>query len=76
MFFASSKSRKRAKIQIMIVPNTSDHNYIKIKIQNPSQETPASSKAPNEDLKDMDILCIFKIKKESQNSDHGCIKDK
>ena len=42
---------------------------------NPSQEPPASSKAPNEDLKDMDVLCTFKIKIESQNSDHGCIKD-
>ena len=29
-----------------------------------SQEPPASFKAPNEDLKDMDVLCIFKIKRE------------
>ena len=52
-------------------------NYIKIKIKipNPSQEPPASSKAPNEDLKDMDVLCTFKIKIESQNLDHGYIKD-
>ena len=42
---------------------------------NPSQEPPASSKAPNEDLKDMDVLCTFKIKIESQNSEHRCIKD-
>ena len=42
---------------------------------NPSQESPASSKAPNEDLKDMDVLCTFKIKIESRNSNHGCIKD-
>ena len=46
-----------------------------IKMPNPSQEPPASSQAPNEDLKDMDVLCTFKIKIESQNSDHGCIKD-
>ena len=39
------------------------------------KEPPASSKAPNEDLKDIDVLCIFKIKIESQNLDHGCIKD-
>ena len=37
---------------------------------NPSQEPPA----PNEDLKDMDVLCTFKIKIESQNSEQGCIK--
>merc|ERR1712081_42647 len=48
---------------------------IKIKMQNPSQEHPASSKAPNEDFKDMDVLCTFKIKIESQNLDHGYIKD-
>ena len=75
MFFATSKSRYRAKIRIMGISKTSDHIKIKIKIPNPSQEPPASSKAPNEDLKDMDVLCTFKIKIESQNLDHGCIKD-
>ena len=49
---------------IMGVPKTSDHFKIKIKMQNPSQEPPASSKAPNEDLKDMDVLCAFKINRE------------
>ena len=48
----------------------------KIKMPNPSQEPPASSKAPKEDLKDMDVLCTFKIKIESQNLDHGYIKVK
>ena len=42
---------------------------------NPSQELPASSKTPNDDLKDMDVLCTFKVKIESQNLDHECIKD-
>ena len=42
---------------------------------NPSQKPPASSKAPYENLKDMDLLCSFKIKIQSQNSDHGYIKD-
>ena len=59
----------------MGVSKTSDHIQIKIKMPNPSQEPPASSKAPNEDLEDMDVLCTFKIKIESLNSDHGCIKD-
>ena len=36
---------------------------------NPSQEPPVSSKAPNEDLKDLDVLCIFKIEIEIQNFD-------
>ena len=35
---------------------------------NPSQEHPLSSKAPDEDLKDLNVLCTFKIKTESQNS--------
>ena len=75
MFFAPSKSRYRAKIQFMAVSKTSNHIQIKKKMPNPSQEPPASSKAPNEDLKDMDVLGTFKIKIESQNSDHGCTKD-
>ena len=59
----------------MGVSKTSDDIQIKINISNPSQEPPASSKAPNEDLKDMDVLCTFKIKIKSKNSDHEYIKD-
>merc|ERR1712082_456432 len=63
--------------QIMsdLVSKTSSHIPTKIKIPNPSQEPPVSSKAPNDVLKDMDNLFTYKIKMESQNSDHGCIKD-
>ena len=57
------------------VSETSDHIQIMIKMPNPSQEPPASSKAQTEYLKDMDVLCTFKIKIESQNSEIGCIKD-
>ena len=53
---------------------TSDHIQIKIKIPNPSQEPPASSKPPNEDLKDMDVICTFKIKIESHNLAYGVPK--
>ena len=60
---------------MLYVSRTSDYIQIKIKMQNTSQEPPASSKAPNEDLKDMDVLCTFKIKVESQNLDHGYMKD-
>ena len=59
----------------MGVPKNSDHIKIKMEIPNPSQEPPVSSKAPNEDLKDMDVLCTFKIKRESQNLEDGFIKD-
>ena len=38
-------------------------------------QTPVTSKAPNQDLKDMDVLCTFKLKMESQNLDHGCVTD-
>ena len=55
---------------------TNNHIQIKIKMPNPSQETQASSKAQNDDLKDMDVFCTFKIKIESQNLDAGYIKDK
>ena len=53
---------------------TSDHMQITIKMPNPSHEHPASFKAPNEDLKDMDVLSTSNIKIESQNLEHGCIK--
>ena len=53
----------------MGVSKASDHIQSMIKMPNPSQEPPAPSKAPNEDLKDMDVLCTFKIKIESQSWD-------
>ena len=46
----------------MDISKTSDYIQIKIKMPNPSQEPPVSSKAPNQDLKDMYVLCTFKIK--------------
>ena len=51
-----------------------EHIQIKIKMLNSSLEPPDSSKAPNEEFRDMNVLCTFKIKTESKNSDHGCIK--
>ena len=48
---------------------------MKMKIPNPSREIPESSKATNQDLKHMDVLCIFKIKKESQKLENACTKD-
>ena len=59
----------------MGVLKTRNHIQILIKIQNPSQEPQASSKALNEDLNDMDVLFTLKIKTNSQNLDHGYIKD-
>ena len=55
----------------MGVSKTSDHIQVKIKMPNPSQEPPASSKALIEDFKDMDVLCTLKIKIESQKSEQG-----
>ena len=46
-----------------------------IQMPNPSQEPPASSKAPKQDLKDIDVLCTFKIKIESQYYEHGFTED-
>ena len=75
MFFVPSKSRERAKFWIIGLLKASDHIKIKIKMPTPSQEPPASSKAPNDDLKDMDVICTFNIKIASNNSDHECIID-
>ena len=70
------KTKKESQnIQIMVVSKTSDHIQIIIKMPNPSQHPPASSKAQNDDLEETDVLYTFKIKIEIQNSDHGCIKD-
>ena len=54
---------------------TIDQIQLKIKMPKPHQEPPLSSKAPNQDKKDMGILCTFKIKTESQNLEQGCIND-
>ena len=61
------ENQDTAKIWIMGIPKTNYHIKIKIKMPKPSEELPASSKGPNEDLKDMDVLCTLKIKIESQN---------
>ena len=65
-----------SNVMIMGQSKTSEHIKITTKMPNPSQEPPVSSKSPNEDLKDMDVLCTFKIKIESQNIEYGCIKEK
>ena len=59
----------------MGVSKTSDHIQIKIKMPNTSQEPPASFRAPNDELKDMDVLCTLEIKIKNRKSDHGHIKD-
>ena len=51
----------------MSISKTSDLIQIKFMMSNPSQEPPASFKAPNEDLKDMDVLCTFKFKIEPKS---------
>ena len=60
----------------MGVWKTFNHIKIQISIPNSTRELPVSSKTQNQDLKDMDFLCTWKIKIQSQNLDHGCIKDK
>ena len=75
MFFASSKSRQRARISDIGVLKTSGHIQIKTKILNPSEEPRTSSKSPYKDLMDMAVLCTFKIKLESQKLEHEFSKD-
>ena len=71
MFFAPSKSRYRAKILIMDISKTSDLIQIKIKMPHPSQDSPASSKAQNEDFKDIDFLCTLKPGKRAKTQNMG-----
>ena len=59
----------------MGIPKTSDNIQIWIKMPNPNQEPRATSKAPNKDLKDLDVLCALKIKIESKNLDYGYVRD-
>ena len=68
------KIKIETKILNMGVSKTNDHIELMIKIPNPSQEPPTSSKAPYEDFEDTNVLCIFIIKIESQNLNHGCTK--
>ena len=58
----------------MGVPKTNDHIQINIRMPNPSQEPPASSQAPNVDLKDMDVFCTFKTKRWCQIQNRGVSK--
>ena len=53
------QNKDRDKTWNMGVSKTSDHIQIKINMPNSSQEPPASSKVPNEDVKDLDVLCTF-----------------
>ena len=69
------KIKKEGKIWIIGIYKTSNHIYIKIKMPNPNQEPPASSKAPNQDLSGIYVLSTFKIKIENRNLDILCIKD-
>ena len=58
----------------MGVQKTLDLIKINIRMQNSSKKPPASSKDPNQDLKNMDVLYTFKIKIECQNLEYKCIK--
>ena len=75
MFFAPSKSRQRAKNRNMGFSKTIDHTKIKIQMPTPSQEPQVLSKAPKQDLEDLDVLCTLIILKESQYWEQWCIKD-
>ena len=59
----------------MGVTKTNGHFPIRLKMTNPLQEPPASSKAPSEDSKDIDVLCTIKIKIESPNMEQVVYKD-
>ena len=58
----------------MGVSKTSDHIQTKIKMPTPSQEPPASSKAPNQKLKDMDFFAPSKLRQRARIWNMGVSK--
>ena len=74
-FCCTLKINIESQILNICVSNTSHHIQIQIKMPNPCQEPLAPTKAPNKDSMEMDVLCTFKYKIESQNSEYKCIKD-
>ena len=69
-------------LKLKIESQNSDYGCIKDQWTYPNQDQDvkvrnlnAFSKSPNKDIKELDVLCTFKIKIESQNSDHGSVKD-
>ena len=75
MFFAPSDSKYCAKIWNIGITKTIDHIQMKAQMPNPNQEPPDPTKARNQNFKDMDVLCTFKIETESQHLESRCIKD-
>ena len=69
------KIKIESRIQNLRELKISDHISINTKMPNPNQEYQASSNAQNQALKNMDVLCTFKVKIDSRNWDHGCIKE-
>ena len=61
-FICTFKIKIESKMWNMGVSRTIDKIKIKIRMQNPSQEPSASSKAPYQDLGDIDVLFFSKIK--------------
>ena len=57
----------------MGVSKTFDHIQIKIKISNPSQESPASSNAQNQDIKDMDMFAPSKSRQRAKTQNMATI---
>ena len=74
-FLHLQKQETDAQIHNVGISKTSGHIQFKIKIHNSSQEPPKSLKGSNHDLKHTDILCTFKVKIESQNSEYGWTED-
>ena len=58
------KIKIESQIGNRCISKTNDKIQINIKVQSYSKKPPASFKAPNQDLNDMDILGTFKIKME------------
>ena len=73
--FGPSISFEKTNIWIRSLSEFENHIKNIIKIPNPNMEPPPSSKAPNQDSKNMEVLCTFKRYLECLQLDGGSIND-
>ena len=66
---------RELKFRLLVWQRPKNISKLRSGIKIPSQEPQVSSKVPNQNWKDMDVLYTFKIKIESHNWEHGYIKD-
>ena len=73
MLFSPSKSIKTAKNGRQVHQKSIDYIQVKINFPYPSKE-PEASLSPNQDFKDVGVLCTLKTSVGSHNFEDLCVK--